>query len=157
MLCTTVVPFLIYVLHNPTGCWVWLMNDLTLNEVPTIIVQYYCRPQTKLWKGNVFTPVCDSVHRGVCTPPTDQADTQNQADTPWTRQAPPLDQADTPRPGRNLSDQVDTPKDGHCSGQYASYWNAFLFVKQMYSLFILPILVRHCKTSIRNLWKPRKC
>ena len=24
----------------------------------------YYRPQTKLWEGNVFTPVCDSVHRG---------------------------------------------------------------------------------------------
>ena len=22
------------------------------------------RPQTKLWEGNVFTPVCDSVHNG---------------------------------------------------------------------------------------------
>ena len=28
------------------------------------------RPQTKLLKGNVFTPVCDSVHRRRrCTPP----------------------------------------------------------------------------------------
>ena len=25
---------------------------------------YYC-PQMKLWEGNVFTPVCDSVHGGV--------------------------------------------------------------------------------------------
>ena len=29
----------------------------------------YYRPQTKLRKGNVFTPVCDSVHRGEVTPP----------------------------------------------------------------------------------------
>ena len=33
---------------------------------------YFYRPQTKLRKGNVFTPVCDSVHRGRRTPP--QAD-----------------------------------------------------------------------------------
>ena len=27
-------------------------------------------PATKLWQGNVFTPVCHSVHRGgVCEPP----------------------------------------------------------------------------------------
>ena len=25
----------------------------------------FYRPQTKLWEGNVFTPVCDSVHGGV--------------------------------------------------------------------------------------------
>ena len=25
-------------------------------------------PATKLWKGNVFTPVCDSVHRGSLCP-----------------------------------------------------------------------------------------
>ena len=25
---------------------------------------YYYRPQTTLWEGNVFTPVCDSVHWG---------------------------------------------------------------------------------------------
>ena len=24
--------------------------------------------------------------------------------------------------------ETDTPLDGHCSGQYASYWNAFLFI-----------------------------
>ena len=28
---------------------------------------HYCRPQTKLWEGYVFTPVCDSVHTG-CIP-----------------------------------------------------------------------------------------
>ena len=28
----------------------------------------YYRPQTKLWEGNVFTGVCDSVHRGMPCP-----------------------------------------------------------------------------------------
>ena len=51
------------------------------------------RPQTNLRKGNVFTPVCDSVHRGGVHPP-----------------------------GRHRP-----PPDGHCSGRYASYWNAFLW------------------------------
>ena len=53
-------------------------------------------------------------------------------------------QVDTPLPGRHsqarhLLPWADTPKtdtpwadttipDGHCSGQYASYWNAFLFI-----------------------------
>ena len=56
----------------------------------------------KLRQGNVFTPVCHSIHGG----------------------------------GGGLSGSVHagihppgnpTPADGYCSGQYASYWNAFLF------------------------------
>ena len=51
----------------------------------------YYRPQTKLREGNVFTPVCDYVHRGRCTPPL--ADIPLPlTDTPW--QTHP--QADTP-------------------------------------------------------------
>ena len=30
----------------------------------TPVTGFYYRPQTKLWEGNVFTGVCDSVHRG---------------------------------------------------------------------------------------------
>ena len=42
-------------------------------------------------------------------------------------------QADTPRAGIPRADttQADPPPppaDGYCSGRYASYWNAFLFV-----------------------------
>ena len=55
------------------------------------------RPQRKLRKGNVFTPVCHSVHRrggGGCTP--------SWADAPsWADTSP--------------------PRDRHCSGRYASY------------------------------------
>ena len=29
-------------------------------------VHFYYHPQTKLREGNVFTPVCDSVHGCVC-------------------------------------------------------------------------------------------
>ena len=50
-----------------------------------------------------------------------------QADTTLGRHPPRAGtpQADTPR--------ADTlpPSDGHCSGRYASYWNAFLLVFQM--------------------------
>ena len=35
----------------------------------------YYRAQTKLRKSNVFTPVCDSVHREVCIPACIGADT----------------------------------------------------------------------------------
>ena len=37
-------------------------------EIARITWNYY-RSQTELRKGNVFTPVRDSVHRGRCTPP----------------------------------------------------------------------------------------
>ena len=56
--------------------------------------------------------VSHCVHGGVADTPwadTPQADPHNRH-TPW---------ADIP--------QTDTPRDGHCSGRYASYWNAFLF------------------------------
>ena len=33
---------------------------------PIVVIAFY-RPQTKLREGNVFTPACDSVHRG-CLP-----------------------------------------------------------------------------------------
>ena len=57
---------------------------------------------TKLGQGNVFTSVCDSVHRGGCLsqcmlgcqPPPDQR-------PPWTRQAPPRPGRPPPRPGRH--------------------------------------------------------
>ena len=67
-------------------------------------------------EGNVFISVCHSVHgwgvsasgSGGCTPP---------ADTPIGRHPP-----------RQTSPRADNPPpDGHCSGRYASYWNAFLF------------------------------
>ena len=47
---------------------------------------------------------------------TPQADTP-RVDTP---------QADTPHLDNPQADN-SPPRDGHCSGQYASYWNAFLY------------------------------
>ena len=62
---------------------------------------HFYRPQTKLRKGNIFPSVCQEFYpRGVYPPGQTH---------PW---------ADTPPP----------KADGYCSGRYASYWNAFLFV-----------------------------
>ena len=79
------------------------------------------RPQRSCGQGNIFTPVCHSVHRGGVSTrenPPDQADTPLGADTP-------PDQADTPReqtpsgpgrhppgPGRHPPDQADPPRPG---------------------------------------------
>ena len=92
----------------------------------------YYRPQTKLQKGNVFTPVCHPVHRDEVYPSTQTPPRQ----TPSPGQTPP---GHTPSPGQTPP-QADTaslgqtpplgklpPGDGHCSGRYASYWNPFLF------------------------------
>ena len=123
---------------------------------PTI----YLPAATKLGQGNVFTGVCDSVHRGVCLSACWDTTSPDQAppgpDTPQTRHQPPgpgtpqpdttpLDQKPprpgTPQPG-TPPDQTppgpgtppgpDTPQEADASirsmsGQYASYWNAFLF------------------------------
>ena len=40
----------------------WLC--LVLCQVISVMSDFYCRPQTKVWEGNVFTPVCDSFERG---------------------------------------------------------------------------------------------
>ena len=93
-------------------------------------------------KVNVSTPVCQSFWGGLpqCmlgyttapgqNPPgqtlprqtTHWANPPRWVDTPWT---------DTPQgrpPPRQTSAWADPPADGHCSGWYASYWNAFLFL-----------------------------
>ena len=63
------------------------------------------------------------------TPPGAQTRTPSWADIPWACEHTPW--TDTP-PGRQPV-WADTPLgrhpalgDGHCSGRYASYWNAFL-------------------------------
>ena len=87
---------------------------------------YIYRPPTKLWEGNVFTPVCHSVQWEVVSPlGGDSLDGEPLLDIvyPWTEivpgQRPPW--TETP-PGL-------TSSGGHRSGRYASYWNAYLFAK----------------------------
>ena len=95
----------------------------------TLIVWSFYRPKTKLWEGNVFTPVCHSVHRAEGVYLSACWDTHTPGQTPPgkhpTGQTPPWANthpwADTP-PGRH------PPPGGHCRGRYASYWNAFLFI-----------------------------
>ena len=72
--------------------------------------RYFYRPQKKLRKTDVFTRVCYSVQR----PPSPRMDTplQNRYPIP-------------PPPPHHTSG-------GHCSGQYASYWNAYLVTLNVY-------------------------
>ena len=55
------------------------------------------------------------------------------ADTPLSKHPPPLGQTlplgrhPLPLVRQPPPPEDTTPPDGHCSGQYASYWNAFLF------------------------------
>ena len=84
---------------------------------------------------SLFTVICHSVHGGGCIPPP-------RADIPWTdtplARHPPgqIPPGQTP-PGRHPLDKHPPgqtpplgrhppPLDGHCSGRYASCWNAFL-------------------------------
>ena len=96
----------------------------------------YYRPQRSCGQGNVFTRVCDSVHRGGLqagrTPPPDQADPPGPGRPPWTREnppapgRPPTHQGEPPpRPGRPPKEADSRIRS--MSGWYASYWNAFLF------------------------------
>ena len=89
----------------------------------------FYRPQQYLRKGYVFTGVFLSTGEGRFTSPLCQADTPLpgrhplcQADTTPARQTPPC-KADTPLPGRH-----PLPRDGYCSGRYASYWNSCILV-----------------------------
>ena len=101
---------------------------------------HFYRPQTKLRKGNVFTPVCQSFcsHGGGGLP-------QCMLEyTPLGRHPP----ADTPRQTHPLGRHAPLPSacwdtrplpsaccDSHdyCCRWYASYWNAFLFYDLFYS------------------------
>ena len=73
-----------------------------------------------LGQGNIFTPVCHSVHSGG-------AWSGGGSSGPggclvlWRGLLPGV----VPGPGGCL---VETPRppDGYCCGRYASYWNAFL-------------------------------
>ena len=115
----------------------------------------FYRPQRSCGQGNIFTPVCHSVHRGGLTqcmlgchqPPTKE--------TPPGRRHPPLPRRTPPPrrdpPGRRHPPAKETPCQGDppketpseadtspgsiplpgirsMSGRYTSYWNALLFL-----------------------------
>ena len=97
---------------------------------------------TKLGQGNVFTAVCDSVNRGgmrqtppqeADSPPKKQTPSPRSRPPPPKKQTPPPKEADPPRP------QETDPPPGilSMSGRYASYWNAFLFVRRCVENYLL--------------------
>ena len=57
---------------------------------------------------------------------------------PWGEGVHPLPgQTPLPPPSRQTPPRADTPPDGHCSGRYASYWNASLLSKNIGLNFVM--------------------
>ena len=83
--------------------------NYTIRVNSTIETVNIYRPQ-----GNIFTPVCHSVHGGVCLSAC--WDTTPPADPPDTR---------PPHRSRHSPPEADSSIRS-TSGRYASYWNAFL-------------------------------
>ena len=83
-------------------------------------ISHCYRRKRSLGQGHVFTPVCECVdrlvsarlHAGIHTPPP------RQTPTPW---------AEPPVPHTHEYYEIRST-----SGRYASYWNAFLFIKLYY-------------------------
>ena len=157
--------------HYPDYVIGILLHYITayLNTCPLLHDEYIYRPKRSFGQGNVFTPVCHSVHRGGGSSwpgtPGDQTHTPPKDQTHTPRDHTPPDQAGTPparppRPGRNPPGPDPPSPSGIRStfGRYASYWNAFLFwwradkltstlfsrMKLLYKQECLPAL---CRTS----------
>ena len=100
-------------------CLVWTNRFM-------IYLQFYYRPQRSCGQGNIFTPVCHSVHRGGLLQcmlgyhPPGPDPTPPEPDP--RDQTPPGADAPQSRPPREAASSVRST-----SGRYASYWNAFLF------------------------------
>ena len=82
------------------------------------------RPQRSCGQGDIFRPVCHSVHRGGLLPGGSPV---GRTPPPAGRTPPPAGR--TPLPGS----RHPPPRDADCSirstnGRHASYWNAFLFL-----------------------------
>ena len=88
-----------------------------LRFAPFAVMTNIYRPQRSCGQGNIFTPVCHSVHRGsVClstcwdtTPPTG-ADTHLEQTSPW-QQTPPGSRHTHP-PGADTAPQNRHPSGG---------------------------------------------
>ena len=79
-----------------------------LHNVQNTTVRYL-PPANEVSEGYVFTPVCHSVHRGVCAPVHAGIHPQ-EADNPSPRKwYPPSQEADTPRK-QTPSQEADTPR-----------------------------------------------
>ena len=92
---------------------------------------------TKLGQGSVFTGVCDSVHRGrrmsasvhAGIPPPPRSRPPSGAGPP----APPREQT----PHREADASIRSMR-----GRYASYWNAFLFIRVCLKTYF--VIDHHC-------------
>ena len=131
--------------HDSNGDY--LINyDLSTKQLITLELDISTGRKRSLGEGNVFTLVCHSVHRwGVCVPacsgwglyPNMQwgkgmsTSGSGGCTPPWTH--PQADSLDTHT--LYTPSWVDNPpphRDDHWSGRYASYWNAFLLLGQLY-------------------------
>ena len=109
-----------------------------LYKFPYSLLSSLLPAATKLWQGNVFTGVCDSVHTGECLVPGEMpgaggllpGEEGSALGGIWSRWVPGL--GGVPGPGGVCSwgglvpvgCLVETPPDGYCCGRYASYWSA---------------------------------
>ena len=123
---------------------VHLIYDGWMREGTSAVTPWYLPSATVVAERIYMFYRCLSVHDGGgrCTPPRQTPSWAAPLGRhPLGRQPPPADPAwadtlpgqtpprQTPLPSRHsLPGQTPPPpRDGHCSGRYASYWNAFLF------------------------------
>ena len=135
-----------------------------IKEISIIIWMKYIsnyRPQWSCGQGNIFAPVCHSIHGGGGIPEGTEADPPGSR-PPWSRPPweqtppPPQDQtpprADYPPPTPPRTRHTPPPREAESgirstSGRYASYWNAFLFLH----IFKRTLLIK------RNYFWCRQC
>ena len=110
------------------------------------------RPQRSCGQGNIFTPVCHSVHRGVVSQHALQVVSQHalqqgvvsqhalQVSRPKPRggslgvwpegvsRPPPRGGLQAHNQGVSQHALRQTSPNSYCCGWYTSYWNAFLYV-----------------------------
>ena len=149
----------------------WVCNPFTSVSVSVLAslnssAYYNYRPQQSCGQGNIFTPVCHSVHRGVsasvhggipcteaggCLPQCMLGYRPLEADTlPW-EQTPPQEQTHPPR--ADIPPGADTPREADSGirsmiSRYASYWNAFLLNPFFIGVCVF-VGVGQCEHSIK--------
>ena len=112
-----------------TWCDTFRQNCKTCLALKGILANIY-RPQRSCGQGNIFTPVCHSVHWGVCL--SASWDTTPPGSRPPLEQTPPRSrhppEPDTPglsTPPREADSGVLSK-----SGRYASYWNVHTWIRK---------------------------
>ena len=72
----------------------------------------------------MFSSVCQEFCLGCGVPASGSGGVHPPGETPHTL-------------GRHPQGKHPLPRDGHCSGRYASYWNAFLFLSIILLLYVV--------------------